>query len=88
MLLDALVAVFQDGGQARQEVADGRLHPLCDGGRVDPAAARSAIDDGDDGAQSPEDRRQDVGELLAEVLEEDDAEVREELVLAARGLVL
>ena len=76
------MAVFQDRGQAREQVADRGLHPLCHRRRVDPASA-AAVDDGDDGAQGPQDRRQDVWELLAEILEEDDAEVREELVLAA-----
>ena len=77
------MAVLQDRSEAREEVADGGLHPLRHGSGVDAAAAAAAVDDGDDGPQGAQDGSQDVRELFSQVLEEDDAQVGEELVVSA-----
>jgi hypothetical protein len=66
------VAVLEDGGEAREDVFDRRRHAVH-------------AHDRDHGPQRPEDRPQHVGVLLPEVLVQDDAEVGQELVLAARG---
>lgn len=70
VFLDFLVAVAEDGGEAREEVFDGRLHGVD-------------ADDGDDGTEGAEDGAQDFGVFLAEVFVEDDAEFAHQSVFAA-----
>ncbi len=70
VFLDFFVPVAEDGGEAWEEVLDGRLH-LAD------------ADDGDDGAESTQDGAEHFGVLFAEVFVEDDTQLAHEGVLAA-----